>query len=79
MADPGWKPNPGHCPEEAAGKRVFVVLYRDRETMEQPKYDDQWNPMSKPGWAADGKDGCRWGLSRPRHPFNIAFWRVVGQ
>lgn len=70
------KPNPGHCPEEARGRRVRVVLEKDRATMEQPKYDSHWNPMSKPGWAADGKGGCRW--SRTRSPFDIAFFEVIG-
>lgn len=68
-------PNPGHLPEEAKGKRVRVVLVKDMVTMREPTYDDHWNPMSKPGWAADGKGGCRWTLTN--HPFDIAFYEVI--
>lgn len=41
-------PNPGHCPAEAAGKRVNVWLANGR------KADD---------WAADGRTGCDWRLT----------------
>lgn len=76
MAERNWQPNPGRCPEEAVGKRVRVVLRKDAATMEEPKYDDRWNPMSPPGWAADGKNGCKW--SKTGHPFDIAFFEVIG-
>jgi hypothetical protein len=65
-------PNPGYCPPEAAGKRVRVVLAKDAETMRQPTYDNHWNPMSKPGWAADTS---RW--SRTGEPHDIAFFEVI--
>lgn len=67
------KANPGRCPPEAKGKRVRVVLEKDRATMRQPAYDT--NPMSPPGWAADGKGACNW--SRNGDPHNIAFYEVV--
>lgn len=63
------KPNPGHCPPEAIGKRVRVLLENGRIGAT----DD--NPMSPPGWAADGKGGCDW---RTRgHPFAIARYEVI--
>lgn len=58
------------------GKRVRVVLAKDRAMMTEPKYDSEWNPMSKPGWAADGKGGCRW--SKTGSPFDIALYEVIG-
>ena len=64
------KPNPGHLPEEAIGKRVRVVMAHGRPG----KADD--NPMSPPGWAADGRGGCRWTLSGSR--FDIAEYEVIG-
>lgn len=67
-----WKANPGKLPRGAKGKRVRVVLERDRETMTEPTY----NPMSPPGWAADGKGGCNWSI-RKDWPFNIAFYQVI--
>jgi hypothetical protein len=33
------------------------------------------NPMSPPGWAADGKGGCRWSLTGS--PFDIAEYEVI--
>ena len=62
-------PNPGHCPTEAMGKRVRVWLAHGREA----SYDD--NPMSPPGWAADGKGGCNWTLTGSA--FDIAFYQVM--
>lgn len=55
------KPNPGHCPAEAAGKRVRVIM-RDGST-------------SKGDWAADGRSGCRWSLTGCR--FDIKEYEVV--
>ena len=62
-------PNPGFCPPEAEGKRVVVRLAHGGIG----KADD--NPMSPPGWAADGKGGCRWSLTG--HPFDIAEFEVL--
>ena len=62
-------PNPGHLPQEAIGKRVRVLLRCGR-----PGAEDI-NPMSPPGWAADGRGGCRWTLTG--HPFDIAEFEVV--
>lgn len=62
-------PNPGHLPIEAIGKRVNVLLANGR-----PGSTDD-NPMSPPGWAADGRGGCRW--SRTGHPFDIAEYEVI--
>lgn len=53
--------NPGHCPREAAGKRVRVVLRNGMRPAES--------------WAADGKTGCRWTLEG--HPFDIAEYEVI--
>ena len=64
------RPNAGYLPLEAEGKRVRVVLANGREGAT----DD--NPMSPPGWAADGKGGCRW--SRTGQAFDIAQYEVIG-
>ena len=37
------------------------------------KCDD--NPMSPPGWAADGRGGCRWTLTGSDH--DIAEYAVI--
>lgn len=63
------KSNPGYCPAEAEGKRVRVWLGHGREGA----YDD--NPMSPPGWAADGRTGCNWAITGS--PFDIAFYQVI--
>ena len=63
------KPNPGHLPKEAEGKRVRVQLAHGGIG----KCDD--NPMSPPGWAADGKGGCRWSITGSR--FDIAAYEVL--
>lgn len=70
-ATPGndWLPNPGHCPEAAKGKRVKVILAHGREGSYDP------NPMSPPGWAADGKGGCSW--IRRGMAFDIEWYRVL--
>lgn len=73
------KPNPGHLPEEAVGKRVRVVLEKDRASMREPEYADKLNPTCKPGWAADGRDGCRWSIKKRGFPpsHDIAFYEVI--
>lgn len=73
-------PNPGCLPEEAVGKRVRVILRKDAGTMTEPQYADALNPMAPPGWAADGRNGCRWSLKqRGRDPaFDILFYEVIG-
>lgn len=63
------KPNPGYCPAEAEGKRVRVWLVHGGEG----SYDD--NPMSPPGWAADGRTGCSWTITGSQ--FDIAFYQVI--
>ena len=55
------KPNRGHCPPEAQGKRVNVIL-RNGE-------------RGKSSWAADGRSGCRWTLGGD--PFDIIQYEVV--
>lgn len=74
-ADEKWLDNPGYQPKEARGKRVRVVLAKDLEEMREPIYDDHFNPMSPPGWAADGKGGCRWTFTD--HPFDIAKYLIL--
>ena len=66
---PGFKPNRGALPNEARGKRVRVIMAHGREG----SYDN--NPMSPPGWAADGKGGCRWTLTGSDS--DIAFYLVL--
>ena len=61
--------NHGFCPDQAAGKRVRVILADGRTG----KCDD--NPMSPPGWPADGRDGCRWSITGS--PFDIAEYEVI--
>lgn len=63
------KPNPGHLPEEAIGKRVRVLLANG-----EPGRTDN-NPMSPPDWAADGRGGCRWSIEG--HPHDIAEFEVL--
>lgn len=66
---PGFKPNPGKCPAAARGKRVRVILADGREG----KTDG--GSQVPPGWAADGKGGCRWTIEGG--PFDIAFYKVA--
>ncbi len=61
------KPNPGHCPEEAIGKRVRV-RFADGSIAKDV-------PGAPPGWAADGRNGCRWTLTS--HPLDIAEYEVI--
>lgn len=63
------KPNPGDLPPEAIGKRVLVRLGHGGIGRADP------NPMSPPGWAADGRGGCRW--TRIGSPFDIAEHEVI--
>lgn len=56
------KPNLGHLPAAATGKRVRVELA-----------NGQLNPPT--GWAADGRHGCRWTISG--HSHDIAFYEVI--
>lgn len=62
-------PNPGYCPAEAHGKRVRITLANGR----LGKCDN--GLTSPPGWAADGRGGCRW--SRTGSPYDIAAYEVV--
>lgn len=62
------KPNPGHCPPEASGKRVRVRLVR--------------TPPGKISFEcpADGRGAPNWALSPaddPVHPFDIAEYEVI--
>jgi hypothetical protein len=49
------RPNPGHCPDEARGRRVIVQLANGTICGTEPV-----TTVSPLGWAADGKGGCRW-------------------
>jgi len=51
------------------GKRVRVQLAHGGIG----RIDD--NPMSRPGWAADGKGGCNW--RRTGSPFDIDYFEVI--
>ncbi|CAN5574901.1 hypothetical protein BH10PSE14_BH10PSE14_06460 [soil metagenome] len=63
------KPNPGRLPEEARGKRVRVRLAHGG----LGACND--NPMSPPGWAADGKGGCWWSITGSA--FDIKEYEVI--
>lgn len=65
---PGMKPNPGYCPDEAKGKRVRVQLRQGGIVR------DVEGPFP-PGWAADGKNGCRW--SKRGGAFDIVGFQVI--
>lgn len=60
------RPNPGHCPPEAEGKRVRVVLNNGYDTASD-------RPT---GWPADGRDGCSWRRSS-RDPWAIREWEPI--
>lgn len=62
------KPNPGYCPAEAKGKRVRVKLVNG-------KVNGDIAPHLPPGWAADGKYGCRW--DNTGFAFDIAEYEVI--
>jgi hypothetical protein len=55
---PGMTANPGHCPDEARGKRVVVQLrmggVHGRELV---------SAVTPAGWAADDRGACRWTLT----------------
>ena len=72
MKEPTWKPNPGHCPREAKGKRVVVRLNNGNVCGEESV-----TPVTPPGWAADGKLGCDWTIDR-QYSFAIAEYYVLG-
>ena len=55
------RPNPGHLPDDAAGKRVRVTLRNGS----RPTGD----------WAADGRGACRWSL--PGRPHDIVAYEVA--
>lgn len=61
-------PNPGHLPEDAIGKRVFVVLENGQDNR-------AGDPAFASGWAADGRGGCSW--ARTGQPFDIAAYEVI--
>lgn len=63
-------PNRGYCPPEAEGKRVRVRLAHGGMGTCDP------NPMSPPGWPADGNGACRWSFTGS--PFDIAEYEVIG-
>jgi hypothetical protein len=58
---PGFKRNPGRCPEECKGKRVRVQLVNGTIPAET--------------WAADGRDGCKW--ERSSFPFAIDGYQLA--
>lgn len=53
-----WKPNPGHCPPEARGKRVIVLLVNGKVCGDEPV-----SSVTPPGWSADDKGACRWTIT----------------
>ena len=61
------KSNDGELPPEAIGKRVRVVLACGLRPVD--------DPAMPPGWAADGRGGCRWSLTG--HPSDIARFEVI--
>ncbi len=64
------KANTGRCPREAQGKRVVVQLRNGRVCGREPL-----GPALPSGWAADGKNGCRWTLTDS--PFDVASWEIA--
>jgi len=62
--------NPGFFPEVAKGKRVIVKLANGKVCGREPV-----TSTTPPGWAADGKQGCRWTITG--HPFDIANYQVI--
>lgn len=64
---PGWRPNPGHIPEEAVGKRVLVKLGNGRLCGAAPV-----NATAPIGWAANS---ARWTLTGS--PYDISWYRVL--
>ena len=64
-----FRANPGRLPADAIGRRVRVRLAHGGLGACDP------NPMSPPGWAADGKGGCSW--AKTGSPFDIAEYEVI--
>ena len=62
--------NQGRLPRQAVGKRVIVQLRNGAEGGRAPIGNSLPN-----GWAADGKNGCRWSLTD--HPFDIVAWEIA--
>jgi len=62
------QPNRGYLPSEAIGKRVRVLLA-------DGAINRDVDPSAPPGWAADGKGGCRWSLTG--RPHDIAQYEVI--
>lgn len=65
----------GKMPSAARGKRVGVVL-RNGSVITEPVNKD-----TPPGWAADGKAGCRWthhrNVDNPAAAFDIMGYKVL--
>lgn len=64
------KPNPGYLPADAVGKRIRTRLAHGGIGA----CDD--GTTSPPGWAADGRGGCRWTITGS--PFDIKEYEVIG-
>ncbi|WJY18681.1 hypothetical protein QQS45_00050 [Alteriqipengyuania flavescens] len=60
------RPNPGHCPRAAQGKRVRVVLTNGFDTAR----------TAPQGWPADGRWGVNWQLPA-NDPWAIAQWEIA--
>lgn len=72
----GFKPNPGHIPKGAAGKRVRVILRNPHgQGPYEPAYADANTQAVPTGWAADERGGCRWSLTG--HAFDIVGYRIL--
>lgn len=77
MIPPGFTENTGsgRVPLKAKGKRVAVQL-RNGSIITEPVNKD-----TPPGWAADGKGGCRWTHHRdtesPAAAFDIMGYKVL--
>lgn len=63
-------PNPGHLPPDAEGKRVIVELRSGSVCGREPV-----TSTAPRGWAADGRNGCRWTLLG--RPHDILFYEVI--
>jgi hypothetical protein len=67
--DKPMRSNPGFCPEEARGKRVWARLAHGGIGAADNRSD------TPPGWAADGRNGCRW--VKVGGPFDIEEYEVI--
>lgn len=65
----GFLPNPSFCPTLAEGKRVRAHLANG-----QMGKSDGGSTVPD-GWAADGRNGCRWRITGS--DFDIAFYQVI--